>query len=137
MNKFNDFFKKFFGKKTEEPKKPIKKQPDDAFIESILGSLKLMKELSENNGDPSVALGPPDRIEYTERDGLFFRELVWIQNDGKGEIHSQEMSDVPFDREQLKTKESKPKTLEDRLADALKNEDYEAAASLRDEINKK
>lgn len=139
MNKFNNFFNKFFGKKTEQPKKPINQlpQPDDAFIESIMGSLKLMKELSENNGDPSVTLGPPDRIEYSERDGLYFRDLVWIQNGGKGEIHSQEMSDVPFDKEYLKVKETKPETLEDRLADALKNEDYEAAASLRDEMNKK
>lgn len=156
---FDKFFNRFFGKKKEEPKQepkqetpkrnPIsddldflrqsimsKESPSDRErdLENLLKALSTIKSLGDNpTEDIDDALGKPDRIDYHEEDGLYFKKSVW--NVSGGEMVKMVISDIPFNKDGSQEVKVE-KSLKERLEDALKKEDYETAASLRDELNK-
>lgn len=159
---FDDFFNRFFrrNKKEEpkqEPKKPERNLPirndldfikqilkdsqpnsnsemEKDFAENLMKALSTIKTLSDNpSEDIDETLGTPDRVEYHEEDGLYIKKSVWLV--GGGEMVKMVISDIPFNKEDGSHGKIE-KSLEEQLEDALKNEDYETAANLRDELNK-
>ena len=75
----------------------------------------------------NLKYGPADKVEFFTEDDLFFKRSTWVVEDG--EIVKLEVSDAPFQEEEIKT-------LEELLQDALESENYELAAEIRDEMNK-
>jgi hypothetical protein len=80
------------------------------------------KESIDNNIE--LALGEPDVLEKFEKDGLFYTRMTWKKAGG---LIIKTIINEDSDEE---------KTLEEKLADALEEEDYVLAAKLRDLIEK-
>jgi len=158
-NKFNDLFNEFFEEgSNENPKK-------NSDTEKMTRLLDILSQSKSNNPDiDSIknidsTLGEPDFIDYYEEGGFFYKKQIWITKIGR--VIKKVMSDVPFrdehdepkffkeevdkmekferrrDRvnELLNKKVSRP--LEELLEEAVAKEDYELAATLRDEIKRR
>ena len=151
-NKFDDLFNEFFNENSNE--KNTKKNNDVERISKILNILSTSK--SEENKDTNTiknideTLGEPDFIDYYEEDGFFYKKEIWITKMGR--VIKKVMSDVPFKKEQSKFLKEKPIVhrlkkdlkikkpsipLETLLEEAVSEEDYELAATLRDEIKRR
>ncbi len=75
-------------------------------------------------------MGPPDKIQYSNKGNLFFETKIWHTE--QGDIVKQTIT------EDSSIKLAPPiRNLQKELADAIENEDYEKAAIIRDEINNK
>jgi hypothetical protein len=158
-NKFNDLFNEFFEEgSNEKPKK-------NSDADKMTRLLNILSQSKSNNPDiESIknidnTLGEPDFVDYYEEDGFFYKKQIWITKMGR--VVKKVMSDVPFRdehdepkffKEELdkikNTKRSdrinelfnKPKVsrpLEELLEEAVTKEDYELAATLRDEIKRR
>jgi hypothetical protein len=158
-NKFNDLFNEFFEEgSNEKPKK-------NSDADKMTRLLKILSQSKSNNPDiESIkdidsTLGEPDFVDYYEEDGFFYKKQIWITKMGR--VVKKVMSDVPFRdehdepkffKEELdkikNTKRSdrinelfnRPKVsrpLEELLEEAVSKEDYELAATLRDEIKRR
>jgi hypothetical protein len=79
-------------------------------------------------------LGEPDKLENYEENGVYFQKQTW--NTKHGQVIKTILSDVPFNKEKSKKREIKI-PLEVQLETAVKNEEYELAAKLRDRISKR
>ncbi len=158
-NKFNDLFNEFFEEGSNE--KPKKNSDADKMTRllNILSQSKSNTPDIESIKDIDSTLGEPDFIDYYEEDGFFYKKQIWITKMGR--VIKKVMSDVPFrdehdepkffkeeldkmekferrrDRvnELLNKKVSRP--LEELLEEAVAKEDYELAATLRDEIKRR
>lgn len=78
-----------------------------------------------------MELGKPDKIEFYEEDGMFFEKRTWHTPNGDmiKLIASQDSS--------ILSQPPKPeKSLQVQLDEAIKDEDYEKAASIRDKMLK-
>lgn len=120
---FDDLFEKFFGKnrRKEEPKNNKEQENSDkvdGFFRDLLSSLP-NPEYLENQ------FGKPEKVEYFEEDGLYYKKETWSQENGSKMTHIVGSS-KPFTKEL---------TYEEQLKIALSNEDYETASILRDKIN--
>lgn len=155
-NKFNDLFNEFFeGGSNEKPKK-------NSDIDKMT---RLLNILSQSKSDiPDIesiknidsTLGEPDFVDYYEEDGFFYKKQIWITKMGR--VVKKVMSDVPFQDEHVEPKFFKDeegnlnnrqrvdrmfnrarhsKPLEQMLEEAVAKEDYELAATLRDEIKRR
>jgi hypothetical protein len=159
-NKFNDLFNEFFEDgSNEKPKK-------NSDTEKMARLLKILSQSKANEipdidavKDIDSTLGEPDFVDYYEEDGFFYKKQIWITKMGR--VVKKVMSDVPFRdehdepkffKEELdkikNTKRSdrinelfnRPKVsrpLEELLEEAVSKEDYELAATLRDEIKRR
>lgn len=143
-NKFDDLFNDFF----EKGKQPKKNDNDFNKINKIIknlaesdfGDIEAIKNIEET-------LGEPDFIDYYEEDGLYYKKEIWHTKMGK--VIKRVMSDIPFIHEEpkfnkhpkdIKAKASvkKPtKSLDILLEEAVAKEDYEMAATIRDEIKRR
>jgi excinuclease UvrABC helicase subunit UvrB len=79
-------------------------------------------------------LGEPDKLENYEENGVYYQKQTW--NTKHGQVIKTILSDVPFNKEKSKKREIKI-PLEVQLETAVKNEEYELAAKLRDRISKR
>ena len=134
MGKFDDLFNKFFGRKREE-KKEDNESFDDAKARNIKGLIDMLSKFEDvsdlaGSGQFDNEMGEPDKIEYYEEDGMYFQKKTWKVFGG--EMVKIIASDEPIQEEPAK----KSKSLEELLTEAVENEDYEKAASIRDEIAK-
>jgi hypothetical protein len=119
---FDDLFDKFFNRRKTKKKPPEKEvlKPNTDFVNKLMKSIKDMENFEKN-------FGPATKVEYYEKDGVYYRREIWKIDGGEmvhvvGQTH-------PF-------KEEAPKlSIEEQLAIAIENEDYEEAAILRDKIN--
>jgi len=135
MGKFDDLFNKFFGRKSEEKKEEKNESFDEAKAKNLKGLIDMLSKFEEISdlGSSKVfdeEMGEPDKIEYYEENGLYFQKKTW--NVFGGEMVKIIASDEPIKKDSVK----KSKSLEEQLEEAVANEDYEKAASIRDEIAK-
>ena len=136
MNTFDDLFNQFFGGKRNKKEKngddPLDfHKAKDENIKKLIEMISNMEEITdmETAGQIDEQLGEADRVEYYEEDGMYFEKKTWKVFGG--EMVKVLMSDEPFNK-----KEEPTLTLEEQLEEAVKNEEYEIAAKLRDAIKK-
>jgi hypothetical protein len=79
-------------------------------------------------------LGEPDKLENYEENGVYFQKQTW--NTKHGQVIKTILSDVPFNKEKSRKREIKI-PLEVQLESAVKEENYELAAKLRDRISRR
>jgi hypothetical protein len=132
---FDDLFNQFFGgkrnkKKTDGDPLDFHKAKDEN-IKKLIEMISNMEEITnpETAGQIDEQLGEADRVEYYEEDGMYFEKKTWKVFGG--EMVKVLMSDEPFNK-----KEEPTLTLKEQLDEAVKNENYEIAAKLRDAIKK-
>lgn len=132
MKTFDELFDEFFNEKNENKNKRKRETPKDKFgdeLNSLMNTLANFRQITDADEQHEIEndFGDPNKIEYFEEEGLFFKRSIWEVEDG--EVVKLEVSDQPFDDEE-------PKSLEELLQDALDSENYELAAEIRDEMNK-
>ncbi len=133
MKTFDELYDEFFGgdkpKKSKKTNKDLNSKNLSEEMLKMIESLSKFKEIT--NPDEQFEIdheyGPADKVEFFTEDDLFFKRSTWVVEDG--EIVKLEVSDAPFQEEEIKT-------LEELLQDALESENYELAAEIRDEMNK-
>jgi len=131
MSKFDDLFNDFLNES------PNNKKDDSADMMS-----NLFKKLSNlNNFDKEgmmkeldSKLGEPDEFENYEENGVYYQKQIW--NTTHGQVIKTLISDVPFKNKKTETKKTRV-PLETQLEVAVKEENYELAAKLRDRITKR
>lgn len=137
MSEFDDLFNKFFGGKKNKKENDDNESSDfnkakDDNIKKLIEMISNMEEVTDSHiaGQIDDELGEADRVEYYEEDGVFFEKKTWKVFGG--EMVKVIMSDEPFN-----TKKVEPTlTLQEQLEEAVKNEEYEIAANIRDAIKK-
>ena len=118
MSNFNDLFDDFIG-----GFKDLNKETEKLI--NLLNSISEKQNGIENiHDDIESSLGEPDILENFEKDGVFYTKMIW--KTAGGLVIKTIMDDTPFNE----------KTLEEKLQDALNEEDYELAAKIRDLIEK-
>jgi hypothetical protein len=137
MSEFDDLFNRFFGGKKNQKKN--KKEEISDFdeakndnIKKLIEMLDSMEEVTNSETAKQIDdnLGEPDRVEYYEEKGMFFEKKVW-------RVFGGEMVKVIISDEPFEVKKNEPTlTLKEQLDEAIKNEDYEIAANIRDAIKK-
>ncbi len=136
MGKFDELFNKFFGRKKGEKKQDEKHESfDDAKSKNLKGLIDMLSKFEDvtniaGSNEFDEEMGEPDKIEYYEEDGMYFQKKTWKVFGG--EMVKVIASDEPIEEEPVKN----TKSLEEQLEEAVANEDYEKAASIRDEIAK-
>jgi hypothetical protein len=112
---YSDFFKR--NNKTNTKK--------DNLFDMLTNPNKLEEQIDK--------MGKPDKIEFYNEGELFFEKRIWHTK--YGDVVKIIVSDEPY----LSMPPIKQKTLEEKLAEAIADENYEKAAVIRDEIanNKK
>lgn len=137
---FDDLFNQFFGgkrnKKKNDGEKPLdfNKAKDDN-IKKLIEMISNMEEVTDSHiaGQIDDELGEPTHVEYYEEDGMYFEKKIWKVFGG--EMIKVIMSDEPFVKHVPENKEIES-SLQEQLDEAVKNEEYEIAAKLRDAIKK-
>ncbi len=116
---FDDLFEEFFEPDNE---------PAITNLKAIIGSLMNFTELGDL-ADKTLEeeFGEPDTTEEMIRDGLLCTIMIW--NRPEGQYVKQVVTDVLPEPQDTRT-------LEEKLAEAVKNEDYQTAIKIRDEIKK-
>ena len=148
MGKFDDLFDEFFNE-GEKPKSP-EKNDDMGDITKVLKNLISLKKTGDTDALDNClndSLGEPDFVEFYEEDNMYFKREIWHTKMGK--FVKTGMSDIPFKDEHNESnfskepiiknnKSKKPtKSLDIMLEEAVAKEDYELAATLRDEIKRR
>lgn len=130
---FDDLFNEFLGGGLNNKKEDNKPKNLDFNIEDLIKTLSMdvnaddLSNLSDFY-DFNGGLGEPSEIKHYEEDGLFFEERIWETKNGA--IRKLIVTD-----ESLIKKFNVGLSLEDELEAAIKCEDYEKAAKIRDLIN--
>lgn len=139
MKNFGDLFNQFFGgkrnkKKNDDESTDFNKSKDEN-MKKIFDIISSMEDVTGSNigNDLDEKLGEPNKIEYYEEDGMYFEKKTW--DVFGGEMVKVVMSDEPFDKI-LVEKEEITLSLQEQLEEAVKNEEYEIAANIRDAIKK-
>ncbi len=131
MDKFDDLFDAFMNNGDNNKKDENKNLFNDIFDKwadfNALDKDLIIDGLNET-------LGEPDKLENYEENGVYFQKQIW--NTKHGQVIKTILSDVPFNKEKSKKREIKI-PLEVQLETAVKNEEYELAAKLRDRISKR
>lgn len=138
MNEFDELYNQYFGNN----KKKLINNSNDRMNRII----DLMNKLNSDGGFGGISpdeenLGEPTKTTTFERDGVIFEESTWDTEFGtivrittKEEIEFtpdySKKNNIPLG----KPIEIKELTLEEQLKIAIKDEDYETAAKLRDKI---
>jgi len=147
MKDFDDLFNKYFG--GERPKRNIyrkinKQQPERP--ESIEKMMEMMGRLNSGGFSGLTPneknLGKPDTLRTFERDGVSFEEATWDTPFGTI-VRITTKEDVEFDSDYFERNNipfgeaiDEELTLGEQLKMAIKSEDYEEAARIRDDIDK-
>jgi len=113
---FDELYNDFFNKGGDKKSRKI-----DSLRTKITDSSDVEKEIKD--------LGKPDKIDFYNDGHLFFEKRIWHTKNG--DIVKIIVSDEPT----LNMLSFKEKSLDEKLADAVENENYEKACHLRDLIN--
>lgn len=131
---FDELFNEFFKKNKVKPEQNIQ----DEFKNEAMELLNMLTgNLDSNNIDEDIEkhfdenLGKPDSIEFYNEGDLFFEKRTWHTD--KGNLVKLIVTDEP----NLPPQAEKERDLDTELNNALKNEEYEKAAIIRDLINKR
>lgn len=145
MNEFDELYNQYFGNN--------KKNLMGGVNDRLNSIINLMNKLNSGGGfgglNPEEEnLGEPTKTTTFERDGVKFEESTWETEFGTiVRITTKEdiaftpdffkQNNIPFGRPNRKEEPIKELTLEEQLTIALKSENYEEAAKIRDLIVKK
>jgi hypothetical protein len=126
MNKtFDELFNDFM----RTPPPPLQKKIDK--ISDIIAKFKKLDNEEEMMAEIDKQLGEPNRVETFEEDGIIFKKMTWITEEGEFvKLAIDSISPELYNSETPKTL-----TLEEQLVEAERVEDYELAIKLRDKIN--
>jgi hypothetical protein len=131
MDKFDDLFDAFMDNGGDNKKNENKNLLNNIFDKWVdLNALDKDLFIDELN----ETLGKPDKLENYEENGLYYQKQIW--NTKHGQVIKTILSDVPLIKEKSKKREFKI-PLEVQLEAAVKREEYELAAKLRDRIYKR
>ena len=140
-NKFDDFFNEFFENngKNNKDENSNDESIDKTNQESVEKFIDMINnfdnESNESLGDYlDKELGDPDRIEYFDDEDFYFEKSIWFTPTGK--IVKIRMVEPPETPEDFYNHDLVG-ILEYELEIAIKEENFEEAARLRDLINKK
>jgi excinuclease UvrABC helicase subunit UvrB len=126
---FNEFFKRNNIKPEDKISEDLKKKADK-IIDLLTNFNHEAKSDEEQEKYMDEKLGTPDKIEYYNEGNKFFERKTW--NTEHGDIIK-----ISFSEDKslfLPPTEEKP--LQEKLDEAVANEEFEKAASIRDEIKK-
>ena len=145
MNEFDELYNQYFG---NNKKKQINNSND-----RMNRIIDLMNKLNSGGGFGGMSpdeenLGEPTKTTTFERDGVIFEESTWDTEFGtivrittKEEIEFTpdffNKNNIPFGRNNINEETIEEITLEEQLKIAVKTENYEEAAKIRDIIEKK
>ncbi len=110
------------------------RKPVDEKTQKVLDIIKIINSIGDDTfldkNKIDEKLGKPDKVEYYNEGELFFTKKTWITPIGQiiKTTVSQDDTLIPAPSE---------KTLEDKLEEAVLEENYEKAAAIRDEIKKR
>jgi len=130
---FNDLFDDFFKRNKIRPEDDMNESIREEIIKMIdmlskFNSIEINEEFEGLESEIDKELGNPDKVEFYSEGELYIEKRIWYTPDG--ELVKLIVSDDP-------SLLSKPKkTLKEQLEEAVEAEDYERAASIRDEIKK-
>ena len=131
MDKFDDLFDDFMNNE-ENNKKDGNENLFNHLFDKWANLNPLDKDLIIDGLNET--LGEPDKLENYEENGVYFQKQTW--NTKHGQVIKTILSAVPFNKEKSRKREIKI-PLEVQLETAVKNEEYELAAKLRDRIYKR
>lgn len=131
MDKFDDLFDDFMNNE-ENNKKDGNENLFNHLFDKWANLNPLDKDLIIDGLNET--LGEPDKLENYEENGLYYQKQIW--NTKHGQVIKTILSDVPLNKEKSKKREFKI-PLEVQLETAVKKEEYELAAKLRDRISKR
>lgn len=139
MSDFDSLFNDFMNNKSNN-----KKNEAENFMDKLFNKLNNNSNISDRdifdhiNGlkNFDTSLGEPDKVISYEEDGMYYQKRVWETEYGK--VIKTVISEVPFSEVKSKSTVKKPRIhLEQQLETAVKEENYELAAKLRDRIAKR
>jgi len=123
---FDELYDRFFGGKGKGDSDEEKK------AKRLIDNLNNFDDANVDGFNPFESdLGEADEVETFDENGYTFQRSVW--NLKEGQIVKVEMVSSPMDVG-FTPRVKKKLTLEDKLEIAVKNEEYEEAARLRDKI---
>lgn len=134
MISFDDLFNDFFKRNNIRPEDRI----NDGMKNHAKRMIDMLSHFSELTDDDRLEkqideqFGKPDKIECYNEGDLFIERRTW--HTSQGDIIKTIVSDDPTMVRQAPMTIS---MLENKLQEALENEEYEKAAAIRDEISKR
>lgn len=131
MSKFDDLFNDFFNDKSNN-----KKEDSGDMMANLFKKLSNLNNFDKEGmmQELNNSLGEPDTLENYEEDGMYFQKQIW--NTKHGQVIKTIISEVPFENTKKQAKKTRV-PLEIQLEEAVKVENYELAAKLRDRISKR
>ena len=144
MNEFDELYNQYFGNN---------KKKENNVNDRMNRIINLMNKLNGIDGFSGMRpdeekLGEPTKTTTFERDGIIFEESTWETDLGtivrittKEEVEFTpdffKNNNIPFGKSNKKEEPIKELSLKEQLEIAVKSEEYETAAKIRDLIHKK
>lgn len=130
MSKFDELFNDFMGDEANN------KNESSDIMANLFKKLSNLNSFDKNGvmEELNESLGEPDEFKNFEENGVFFQKQIW--NTKHGQVIKTIISDVPFAKQKSEAKKTRV-PLEVQLVNAVKEENYELAAKLRDRIAKR
>jgi protein-arginine kinase activator protein McsA len=130
MSKFDELFNDFMNDGTNN------EGESSDIMSNLFKKLSNLNSFDKNGMIEEIneSLGEPDDFKNFEKNGVFYQKQIW--NTKHGQVIKTVISDVPFAKEKTETKKTRI-PLQFQLLDAVKEENYELAAKLRDRIAKR
>ncbi len=125
-NRFDDLFNEFFKNNKKNSFDDIHKKMFD-FLSNLNTDDNLENLIDTNIGEN---LGKPDKIEFYNEGDMFFEKRIWHTKNGNF------VKAIITDEPTLKTPSLPEKSLQEKLDEAVKNEEFEKAAIIRDLMKK-
>jgi protein-arginine kinase activator protein McsA len=132
MSKFDELFNDFMN----DGRNNNNKDESADIMANLFKKLSNLNNFDKNGmmEELNESLGEPDTFKNYEENGVFFQKQIW--NTKHGQVIKTIVSDVPFAKEKNEVKKTRT-PLEVQLLNAVKEENYELAAKLRDRIAKR
>ena len=130
---FNELFNEFFKRKKSKSKDGFESSITDMhnkiidILTNFIPNDNLEDTIENKTND---ILSKPDKIEFYNEGDIFFEKRTWHTKDG--DLIKIIITDEPY----LQVTPAPQKSLEEKLEEAVKNEDYLKAATIRDLIKK-
>ena len=127
---FDDFLKRYKRKSLKD--NDTSNRFDASKLINLLDKISILDNVDEDiEKSLDISLGNPDNIEYYMEDDLYCEKKSW--NTPNGVLVKLTMSDVPLEKNSS-LDDNRVLTIEERLEDAIKSENYEEAAKLHKKI---
>ena len=115
---FDELYNDFFKKNTKTTNQTNTKK--DKLFDMLTNPIKLEEQIEK--------MGKPDKVEFYNEGNLFFEKRTWHTK--YGDVVKLIVSDEPY----INVEPIPEKSLEEKLSEAVADENYEKAAIIRDLI---